>query len=130
MLAKALLSLSVLLICGGSGSAQEKAAEPIVVVAKHARTRGPCITIGEVRVMPLIDEFEIQRVAAGRVPRSLKSIQVRALSGNVEQAKEGELYRLTLTPSASTTSQLQDRAKDGYSWVWVDARELKLQKPK
>lgn len=124
------LAMTLLIVCIGSNAAQEKIREKdaITLKAKHYRTTGPCIDLGGGALgMPIIDGFEIVQVVSGSLPKSVKKLEVRALSGDVGKLKEGETCVVTLNPSADIKSQFQDRAKDGYSWLWVNASELKVQ---
>jgi len=127
-----LVSVVVTLSCGGLALAQDNKTngDVIVVKAKHFRTTGPCIEMGKTLVMPIIDAFSLTEVVNGSLPESVEVILVRALSGQVKAVKEGEIYLVELAPSADTKSQIKDRAKDGYSWLWVNESELKVQQKK
>lgn len=122
------LLLGIAIGLSNSIIAQENEADELIVVkAKHIHTRGPCIPIGGGLAMPIIDAFQVLEIVKGSLPKSVTTIQVRALSGNLPNVKKGEVNVLRLTRSADSKSQLEDRAKDGYTWLWVNAGELKVE---
>jgi hypothetical protein len=125
---RSFLLLGIGMGLSGSLLAQANSVDgPIVVKAKHFHTSGPCIPIGGSLAMPIIDAFQVLKVVKGSLPKSVTTIQVRALSGTLPNVKKGEVNVLRLTRSADTKSQLEDRAKDGYTWLWVNAGELKVE---
>ncbi len=99
----------------------------IIIKAKHYRTMGPCIRMGNALGMPIIDAFEVVEVVKGSLPVNVKHIMVRAMTGDLENLKGGKVYLLRLTPSADTKSQLRDR-KDDNPWLWVNCNELRHEK--
>jgi len=100
----------------------------VLFKARHHRGTGPCIPVGNGLARPIIDVFDVVDVVEGSLPKTVRSIQVRAMTGEVKDGKEGTVQVYRLTPSADTQAQLRAREKDRGSWLWVNATELKWEK--
>lgn len=104
-----------------------KANQAIVFRAKYYKTTGPCIQFGDAIGMPIIDAFKVVDVLKGNLKAT--SINVRAMSeGGSSYPKnlaEGTIYTLRLTPSATTTNQLQENEKEeGATFFWINGNEI------
>ena len=76
--------------------------------------------------MFMADTFQVTKVINGDFQPT--SISVRPLSLPNERYPQhmeaGKTYTLRLIPSTNTLSQMEERKKDKYPFIWIDADEI------